>query len=79
MSEFGAGDGDRTRDLELGKLRLYQLSYARPEEEAILSDQRAAGARHFFLIASFVADGSTNTRGATPSVVRRPFWIGSFV
>ena len=26
----GAGDGDRTRDLELGKLRLYQLSYARP-------------------------------------------------
>src|SRR5579859_5127817 len=27
----GAGDGARTRDLELGKLRLYQLSYARPE------------------------------------------------
>ena len=25
----GAGDGTRTRDLELGKLRLYQLSYAR--------------------------------------------------
>ena len=25
----GAGDGNRTRDLELGKLRLYQLSYAR--------------------------------------------------
>lgn len=27
--KFGAGDGARTRDLELGKLRLYQLSYAR--------------------------------------------------
>ena len=27
--KFGAGDGIRTRDQELGKLRLYQLSYAR--------------------------------------------------
>jgi hypothetical protein len=27
----GAGDGIRTRDQELGKLLLYQLSYARPE------------------------------------------------
>jgi hypothetical protein len=27
----GAGDGVRTRDSELGKLVLYQLSYARPE------------------------------------------------
>src|SRR5207253_2416800 len=26
---FGAGDGIRTRDQELGKLLLYQLSYAR--------------------------------------------------
>ena len=26
---FGAGDGSRTRDLKLGKLALYQLSYAR--------------------------------------------------
>ncbi len=25
----GAGDGTRTRDLKLGKLSLYQLSYAR--------------------------------------------------
>jgi hypothetical protein len=31
-SAFGAGDGTRTRDLELGKLRLYQLSYARSFE-----------------------------------------------
>src|SRR5687768_897751 len=27
--QFGAGDGIRTRDQELGKLLLYQLSYAR--------------------------------------------------
>ena len=26
---FGAGGGSRTRDLELGKLALYQLSYVR--------------------------------------------------
>jgi hypothetical protein len=29
--DFGAGDGARTRDLELGKLRLCQLSYARSQ------------------------------------------------
>jgi hypothetical protein len=27
----GAGNGNRTRDTKLGKLVLYQLSYARPE------------------------------------------------
>ncbi len=27
--DFGAGNGGRTRGLELGKLALYQLSYAR--------------------------------------------------
>jgi hypothetical protein len=29
MREVGAGDGVRTHDTELGKLVLYQLSYAR--------------------------------------------------
>ncbi len=28
-SEFGAGNEARTRDLDLGKVALYQLSYAR--------------------------------------------------
>ena len=27
---FGAGDGTRTRDIDLGKVALYQLSYSRP-------------------------------------------------
>jgi hypothetical protein len=27
---FGAGDGIRTRDIDLGKVALYQLSYSRP-------------------------------------------------
>ena len=31
----GAGDGVRTRDTELGKLVLYQLSYARPSPETV--------------------------------------------
>jgi hypothetical protein len=29
---FGAGDGIRTRDIDLGKVALYQLSYSRPWE-----------------------------------------------
>ena len=31
--EVGAGNGDRTRDFKLGKLALYQLSYARPQSK----------------------------------------------
>ncbi len=31
QEDFGAGDGSRTRDTKLGKLVLYQLSYARVE------------------------------------------------
>ena len=29
LSETGAGDGTRTRDIDLGKVALYQLSYSR--------------------------------------------------
>ncbi len=32
---FGAGDGIRTRDINLGKVALYQLSYSR--EPSLLS------------------------------------------
>src|SRR5262249_3095713 len=31
-SIYGAGDGSRTRDLQFGKLMLYQLSYTRTGE-----------------------------------------------
>ena len=34
---LGAGDGIRTRDQELGKLLLYQLSYARSGGSAIVA------------------------------------------
>src|SRR5437762_13617537 len=36
-AEFGAGDGIRTRDIDLGKVALYQLSYSRPTEKPIFA------------------------------------------
>ena len=33
----GAGDGIRTRDIDLGKVALYQLSYSRLSETTIVS------------------------------------------
>ena len=32
LTYFGAGNETRTRDLNLGKVALYQLSYSRPEQ-----------------------------------------------
>jgi hypothetical protein len=34
---IGAGDGIRTRDIDLGKVALYQLSYSRPGGNIILA------------------------------------------
>ena len=34
---YGAGDGIRTRDIDLGKVALYQLSYSRSNREIPLS------------------------------------------
>ena len=34
---YGAGDGIRTRDIDLGKVALYQLSYSRSNREILLS------------------------------------------
>jgi hypothetical protein len=36
----GAGDGIRTRDIDLGKVALYQLSYSRSEETPILTQKQ---------------------------------------
>jgi hypothetical protein len=35
MERAGAGNGARTRDPKLGKLVLYQLSYARPSQKIL--------------------------------------------
>ena len=40
VREYGAGNGARTRDIKLGKLALYQLSYARPVEKIIEESAR---------------------------------------
>ena len=32
---FGAGDGTRTRDIDLGKVALYQLSYSRASSSIV--------------------------------------------
>ena len=37
---YGAGDGIRTRDIDLGKVALYQLSYSRPEGNPIFTQNR---------------------------------------
>jgi hypothetical protein len=33
---YGAGDGIRTRDIDLGKVALYQLSYSRSNRETFI-------------------------------------------
>src|SRR4029077_9649928 len=39
--EYGAGDGARTRDIQLGRLTLYQLSYSR--SRSIVSEDGGGG------------------------------------
>src|SRR5436190_8765142 len=41
----GAGDGIRTRDIDLGKVALYQLSYSRSNREILLSAKSAKGVK----------------------------------
>jgi len=45
----GAGDGIRTRDIQLGKLTLYQLSYTRIWQDGLLSRFSGIFARGFNL------------------------------
>jgi hypothetical protein len=37
QKKTGAGNGTRTRDINLGKVALYQLSYSRPQINIMLS------------------------------------------
>jgi hypothetical protein len=37
MGKVGAGDGIRTRDIDLGKVALYQLSYSRSRGTTIMA------------------------------------------
>jgi hypothetical protein len=42
----GAGDGIRTRDLHLGKVMLYQLSYSRSKRNQYNSSRKITGGRN---------------------------------
>jgi hypothetical protein len=42
----GAGDGIRTRDLHLGKVMLYQLSYSRSKRNQYDSSRKIPGGRN---------------------------------
>ena len=43
---YGAGDGIRTRDINLGKVALYQLSYSREPVEGTSKNIVPRGAPH---------------------------------
>ena len=47
-SEFGAGDESRTRDLNLGKVALYQLSYSRIGSSGRLACANCLRKPHFY-------------------------------
>ena len=42
MEEIGAGDESRTRDLNLGKVALYQLSYSRIRGKQIVLERETS-------------------------------------
>jgi hypothetical protein len=43
----GAGDETRTRDINLGKVALYQLSYTRVEDAQTITARRESSMRDF--------------------------------
>ena len=63
----GAGNGARTRDLNLGKVALYQLSYSRVVSEAGLEPARAYHPRDFkSLVSTCSTTPAGNKMEATP-------------
>ena len=59
---IGAGDGIRTRDINLGKVALYQLSYSRREAPTTVCHDFVAEAIHVIAtsqVIPIVADGSS--------------------
>ncbi len=48
--QYGAGNGTRTRGIQLGKLTLYQLSYARTKINSLYyTDNKLLMSSHFHL------------------------------
>ena len=59
---FGAGNEARTRDLNLGKVALYQLSYSRTARRARILGARRTKSRH---LRHCVSSGQAARRYAT--------------
>ena len=53
----GAGDGIRTRDIDLGKVALYQLSYSRPWENTIFTRNAGSVKRSRYYVENKVIKG----------------------
>ena len=49
QSRTGAGDEARTRDINLGKVALYQLSYTRVKQSIFIAVRRQTSMRDFRL------------------------------
>ncbi len=52
QSKTGAGDETRTRDINLGKVALYQLSYTRVKQSIFIAGRRETSMRDFPLPAT---------------------------
>ena len=52
QSKTGAGDRARTRDINLGKVALYQLSYTRVKQSILIAGRRETSMRDFRLPAT---------------------------
>ena len=59
--DFGAGNEARTRDINLGKVALYQLSYSRAVRISILMNFQTLSS-FLFIIFLLVRGGSAETR-----------------
>jgi hypothetical protein len=57
----GAGDGIRTRDINLGKVALYQLSYSRVWAYTTFSNDFVAKSIHVIATPVFMGTGHVST------------------
>ena len=66
VRSLGAGDGIRTRDINLGKVALYQLSYSRSTLQITFSNEIVAKSIHVTVTPWFSGLGSRTTGQRRP-------------
>ena len=74
--EIGAGDESRTRDLNLGKVALYQLSYSRIQRCVFLSRKSGGAKRNRTAVDGFAIRCITTLLSRRPSGAFPAFWSG---